>query len=81
MAKKQKSKNMVGAVPEDRPKRERHSVNIRQIKNGYIMSRSGPGIGKNEWDEEETYHPTKPKVSVSVADKNARAKRLEKVKL
>lgn len=78
--KKKKAQTPVAEM-ESRPKRERHSVNIRQIKNGYIMSRSGPGIGKNEWDEEETYHPKKPKVMVSVDDKKARNRRLAKAKL
>lgn len=56
-----------------KPTNERHSVETRKIKNGYIMRRSGPGIGKDEYDSEETYHPKKPKVQIQLGSSNPKA--------
>lgn len=81
MAKKRKKKMSPDmAVPMSSPDREaRQSVSVRKIKNGFLSSRSGHL--DDPYKSEDTFHPTKPTVKVSVKDKKARDARLMKAKL
>jgi len=53
---------------------EHHSVSIRKISNGYVVSTSHDAGG--EYKSTETYHPKKPKVVLPTPGKPGTAKQM-----
>lgn len=83
MAKKSmKGMNAAPSMVTDKPsapRNQRRTIETRKIKNGYVVRQSGHL--SDPYEEEETYHPTKPKIAVNVGGKVARANRLKDVPL
>lgn len=65
MAKKSKSKNMMAIAAPESSDRQRASVSVRKIKNGYISERSGH-IKDDPYKSEEMFHPKKPNIAINV---------------
>jgi hypothetical protein len=68
---KAKGSNAVHAVAV--PDREYHSVSVRKIDNGYIISKSSEG--PKGYRSSESLSPTKPKIELPAAKPMARGRR------
>lgn len=63
MAKRTKRRSTGGAIAVQAPHSQSESVSIRQIKNGYIIERSGVKRGK--YHSEQEYSPGRPVISAA----------------
>ena len=63
--KKKPKKSVPMATPEN--DRQRASVSVRKIKNGYISERSGH-LPDDPYKSEEMFHPKKPKIQMAVGE-------------